>query len=182
MPDVQVRDVVTWSAPRGRSAARGAARAVGLGAAALLDLGLSVLSGGTGATSDWFDRPTARWAVSPDDLTRPTIRLRIAGEAPWLPRSWADPATLVASRAYVRLERSGHAELDVDPRTWTLVTLHPERHEGREVVAVDQRCTAEVLVHDGAARLTGQWIALAWLGLLAGWPDPGGGRRDGTPG
>ncbi|MGW8564821.1 hypothetical protein [Isoptericola sp. NPDC055881] len=35
-------------------------------------------------------------------------------------------------------------------------------------------CTAHVAGADGDFELHGPWIAIAWLGHLAGWPDPRG--------
>ncbi|MFE5335655.1 hypothetical protein ACFQ8E_07060 [Isoptericola sp. NPDC056573] len=179
MTSPRVQDVISWRRPRRqrRGVRESAGAASGLVRAAV-DLALSIANGNapTGDVASLGDEPPR----VPRDPAEPVAELPCAvvggtadrlaevdGERPTLwtsrRRTWAAlPATSGAAPADVELDRT----------TLTLrsLTLAPAE---QGPWTLDALCSARVTGPGTELDLEGSWLALAWLGHLAGWPDPG---------
>ncbi|MGW8566120.1 hypothetical protein [Isoptericola sp. NPDC055881] len=171
----RVQDTISWRRPRRRrlGARAGAGAAVGLVSAAV-DLAVSV-AGGTGGVSDLSRLGTDAPRV-PRDPAQPVADLPcivVGGTAPWAPASWAGRPHLWATAGRFRVELPApRGEVVLDPAALSLRSLvvAPGQHGA---TTLDTRCDATVVGPDLEIVVQGTWLAIAWLGHLAGWPDPG---------
>ncbi|WP_166852922.1 hypothetical protein [Isoptericola sp. BMS4] len=92
-----------------------------------------------------------------------------SGTAPWMPGEHADRPVLhlSATKAWV-VPPGVPRRVDLDPPGLRLVSLTV----GHEPTDLADECTATVAGRGIELEVCGPWIALAWLGRLAGWPDP----------
>ena len=156
MSEADLRARVRWTVedpPAGRSAGRLLGGLVHL-VSTVLTFGADA---GTGAR-----RPT--WDVPADadgylDLGPVVLRL---------PET-ARPEQVRATRRDVWAVRTGAPPSRLPVDSWRVVAAVPE---GRPAKHAEAPWT--LTVTDGArtGSLTGAWLALAWIGSLAGWPEP----------
>ena len=162
MSERSVRDVVAWTVedtPPEVSAARGVAGVV------------SVVWTLATAGSDAPGVQAPSWALTDDaDAFVDLGRLRLSGTAPWLP----------AGRHLVRAtQRDAWLAPDRGERPSVRVPLDQLRvagalHRGRSRRPGHAGAPWELALSgpDSALTLDGPWLSLAWLGHLAGWPEP----------
>jgi hypothetical protein len=93
-----------------------------------------------------------------------------SGNAPWMPGKYADPASLRMSSVAAWIVPPGlPRRIELDLTEYHLVHVNQEgalRHRGDVCVALIAGPGYEFAIR-------GSWLAIAWLGHLAGWPDPG---------
>jgi hypothetical protein len=172
----RVQDAISWRRPR--RPRRGARARVGAAAGivgAAVDLALSA-AGGTSATSLDDGLLGTQHPRVPRDPAQPVAELPcvvVGGVAPWEPDSWAGRPRLWATARRFRVELSGaDGDVDLDPSALTLRSLAVTPGE-RGPVTLDTRCDATVAGPGLEIVVQGTWLAIAWLGHLAGWRDPG---------
>jgi hypothetical protein len=91
------------------------------------------------------------------------------GDAPWMPGKYADPSWLRMSAASAWISPPGlPRRVDLDLTVHHLVRLLPD---GDQTGPADP-CTATIAGPESEFTIRGPWLAIAWLGHLAGWPDP----------
>lgn len=178
---VRVHDLVEWrvqAPPPGLVVARTAlalAR-VGLGLVAFaLDPAAAPSPGGA--------RPT--WRVPADrDCYVDIAPLRLRGTASWLPRPSAGSCLVTASSraVWVVPAHDERPALRVPVEALTVVAAHAGRRRRRPRSG---EAVWTLTLTDGTdlVSLQGCWLSLAWIGHLAGWPEPAVGtttRRPGT--
>jgi len=120
----------------------------------------------------------------------------MGGDARWLPPRWADRPILHVGRDEAFVERAARPRIALDLRRARLVDLTPDDGSGSDhagfVAAMldrvpgsaaaparrlrfthpDDACTATIETPQGTFTAHGPWVAVAWLGTIAGWPDP----------
>lgn len=141
--------------------------------------GLEAVLATTSGDTSGPDLPSARprVPVDPDEelhLSRPA---EIRGTAPWLPAPDLGPQRVSASSrsAWLRPTRGAptwgapRRELPLEQLALTSASCRDHYRRRRRAGA---RWTLEVSGEDARATITGSWLALAWLGHLAGWPEP----------
>ena len=170
----RVQDAISWRRPRRprRGARESAGAATGLVRAAV-DLALSIANGNApaGDVSSLGDDPPR----VPRDPAEPVAELPCVvagGSAAWLPAG-TEGAHLWAARSRTWVELPGEtADVELDRATLTLrsLTLAPAE---QGPWTLEARCSATVTGPGQELVLEGSWLAIAWLGHLAGWPDPG---------
>jgi len=196
---------VTWRLPGRREPTVGTSVARWLPDAlpSLFGTVLSVaLSGGDGGSSAI---PIGETSVArsrlPRDPAEPVISMAVmGGDARWLPPRWADRPVLHVTRDSAYVERAARPRITLDLSRLRLVALANDDTEpssgGGFVSAMldrvpgtlptptelrlrhpDDPCLATIESPDGTFTAHGPWVAVAWLGLVAGWPDPGTGGR-----
>jgi len=179
MTSPRVQDVISWRRPRRqrRGVRESAGAATGLVRAAV-DLALSIANGNApaGDVSSLGDEPPR----VPRDPAAPVPELPcvvVGGTAGWLRRADGERPTLWAARerTWVALPTaaggaSDDVELDRTTLTLRSLTLAPGE---QGPWTLDGRCTATVTGPGTELVLEGPWLAIAWLGHLAGWRDPG---------
>lgn len=170
----RVQDAISWRRPRRqrRGMRESAGAATGLVRAAV-DLALSIANGNApaGDVSSLGDEPPR----VPRDPAEPVAELPcvvVGGTADWLPAGtegvslWAAP-----SRTWVELPgEAADVELDRTALTLRSLTLAPAE---QGPWTLEARCSATVTGPGQELVLEGSWLAIAWLGHLARWPDPG---------
>ncbi|MEL7976071.1 hypothetical protein AAG589_09440 [Isoptericola sp. F-RaC21] len=175
MEKPRVQDVISWRRPRRprRSLREGVRSATGLLSAAV-DLAVSVGSG-TASTADLSTLGTEPPRV-PQDPAQPVAELPcvvVGGTAGWLPATGPERPHLWATRGrtWVALDAGGQdVELDRTSLALRSLTLAPGEPGPW---TLDARCAATVTGPGTELAVEGAWLAIAWLGHLAGWPDPG---------
>lgn len=163
MAEREVRELVGWTVEDPPLSAR--ARRL-LGAVVSTVDTVAALGSTTGART----QPT--WALSPDPDAYVDIGpVHARGDAPWLPgRAGTRHRLRATSRAVVLDDGGGR-------RTATSVPL-PElriaraRARGRRPARHPYAPWTLTLAGAGTVDVDGAWLALAWIGLLAGWPEP----------
>ncbi|WP_336027417.1 hypothetical protein [Geodermatophilus sp. FMUSA9-8] len=108
------------------------------------------------------------WSVPADPaayLGLGTVRLR------WPDSARAEP--VAASREGVWAVPPGRPPRELPVRSWRVVRAVPATGSRRPRQA-DAPWRLELTDGSGTGTLTGAWLALAWIGTLAGWPEPSG--------
>ena len=165
MSEAELRDLVDWTvedAPAGARIARVANT--------LLRIASTVATLGADANVG-AHAPT--WALPADSEGFIDIGIvRLAGRAAWLPAASDGSVLLGATRTGVwttgRSDRPGRS---VPVEELRVVSAVP----GSSSEARHARAPWRLTLADGSdQRLTldGAWLALAWIGHLAGWPEP----------
>jgi hypothetical protein len=116
-------------------------------------------------------QPTWDLPADPDDYVGLGV-VRLRGEAPWLPGPAGARHRL---RATQRLALVDDAAGRRPPVPVPLAELRVERARPHGVGRRDRRAHARwtlTLTGAGTVEVEGAWLALAWLGHLAGWPEP----------
>jgi hypothetical protein len=155
--EADLRARVGWTVedpPTGRSAARV------LGG--LLHLVSAVVTFGADAAGS-ARRPTWDVPADPDaylDLGPVELRLPTTARA----------ERVQATRHEVWTTRPGGPPSRLPVGSWRVVEAAPRSRAGRR----DAEAVWTLTVTDGGrtGSLTGAWLALAWIGHLAGWPEP----------
>ena len=124
-----------------------------------------------GTTTGARGRPT--WAMSADPDAYVDIgKVQVRGTAPWLPaRPGARHRLRATSRAVVLDDGGGRRT----PTQVPLAELHIARARPRGAAPPARHPDAQwtlTLSGAGTVEVDGAWLALAWIGLLAGWPEP----------
>jgi hypothetical protein len=165
-----MRAAVAWTvedAPRGLAVARGL-NAVLHAVSTVATLGADATSGSRSPT----------WSVpaDPDAFVDMGV-VRLTGRAGWLPPSLGPTALVTATQRDVwigadRAERPTH-RLPVETLRVVTATSRSRSRRPRQA-----RAPWTLTVTDGTdpASLDGAWLALAWIGHLASWPEPVGER------
>ena len=160
MSEAELRGLVRWTVQDAPFEAR-AGRVLGAvlhAVSAVVTLGADTAGGAR--------RPT--WTVPADPaahLDLGVVRLH------WPPSA---PGELVAaSRQGVWALAPGRPPRALPVRSWQLVRAVPDTGSRRPRQA-DAPWRLEVGDGAGTGSLVGAWLALAWIGSLAGWPEPAG--------
>lgn len=158
----RIRDVVSWSEP---------ARTLG---DRIFDGFVSVLVDALCGTFPTMALRDSRRRLPNDPKARVRVKYIFieSGTASWMPPTWADPPFIVMSSESAWIATSGRdkaAELDLmHLRLESLVVPEDELMSGPDTV-----CEGRLVGNGIELKANGSWIAFAWLGYLAGWPDPG---------
>ncbi len=92
----------------------------------------------------------------------------MTGTAPWMPSVHADrPLVRMSGSAAWVVPPGIPRPVALDLAALRLVRLNTDR-----VVSMSDECTAAIGGKGIDVEIRGPWIAIAWLGHLAGWPDP----------
>ena len=118
-----------------------------------------------------------RVPADPDEALQLSRPAGICGTAPWLPDPALGPQRVCTSSrsAWLRPTRGSptwdapRRELPLDQLVVTSASCRDHYRRRRRAGA---RWALEVSGADARATITGSWLALAWLGHLAGWPEP----------
>lgn len=160
----EIRNLVSWSVEEAPPEARigGVLRSVLSTLDAVASLGAA-----TGAAS----RPTWTLPADPDAYVGIGV-VRVSGHAPWLPGGRSSRRRLQATRRAVLVADAA------DRRVPTLVPLEHMRiararcHSVRRGVRYAEAPWTLTLTGAGTVDVRGAWLALAWIGHVAGWPEP----------
>ncbi|MFE6969705.1 hypothetical protein [Isoptericola sp. NPDC057653] len=171
----RVQDAISWRRPRRqrRGARASAGAATGLVRAAV-DLAMSIASGDAPAGD--LSGLAAEPPRVPRDPAQPVAELPcvvVGGSPSWAAATAADRPRLwaTAPRFWVELPGTG-GDVEVDRATLALRSLAVA--PGQEgPVTLDTRCDATLAAPGLEIVVQGSWLAVAWLGHLAGWRDPG---------
>ena len=133
----------------------------------------------------------------PRDPTESVVALTVrGGDAHWMPPRWADRPVLHVTQDAASVERAARPRIVLDLDRIRLVSLARDDvadHTGAGFVGAmldhvpgtlpgasdarirhpDDVCSAVVETAQGTFTAVGPWVAVAWLGLVAGWADPG---------
>lgn len=170
MSEAELRRRLGWTVAD-TPPARRAARALGVALhtlSAVVTLGADATSGA---------RPPT-WSVpaDPDEFVDlGTVRLR--GRAGWLPPASSSHLVAATQRAvWLRPSRAERPTQRLPVETLQVQTAEPA---GRAGAARYAAAPWTLTLTDGTDRvqLDGAWLALAWIGHLAGWPEPVPGDR-----
>lgn len=169
----RVQDAISWRRPRRqrRGVREGAGAATGVVRAAV-HLALSIANGDApagGLTSLGAEPPRV-----PRDPERPATDLPcvvVGGSADWLPADPSEPVRLWATRSRVWVALPG-GDVELDRGALSLGSL--ELAPGADGPwTLETPCSATVSGPRLRLVVEGSWLAIAWLGHLVGWPDPG---------
>jgi hypothetical protein len=167
----------------------------------------AALSGGDGgsAAAPVGEASVARSRL-PRDPAKSVVALTIrGGDARWMPPRWADRPVLHVTQEAAYVERAARPRVVLDLDRIRLVSLardeeadHAEAGfvgavldhvpgtlpvaSGARIRHPDDECAAVVETPQGTFTAVGPWVAVAWLGLVARWPDPGLPGLPGLPG
>ncbi|WP_139820986.1 hypothetical protein [Krasilnikoviella flava] len=176
----RVQDVISWRRPRRpRPSLRGGIQAATGLLSAAVDLAVSVGSG-TASTSDLSTLGTEPPRV-PQDPAQPVPELPcvvVGGTAGRPAATGAGRQHLWATRDRLWVEPSASAaeppvgEVELDRTTLALRSLALAPGEPGPWT-LETPCTATITGPGTEIVVEGSWLAIAWLGHLAGWPDPG---------
>jgi hypothetical protein len=176
----RVQDVISWRRPRRpRPSVRGGIQAATGLLSAAVDLAVSVGSG-TASTADLSTLGTEPPRV-PQDPEQPVAELPcvvVGGTAGRPPATGAERPHLWAARDRTWVEHPAtaedapHGDVELDRATLTLRSLALAPGEPGPWT-LDTPCTATITGPGTEIVVEGSWLAIAWLGHLAGWPDPG---------
>ena len=159
-----MRELVSWTVedrPPGVRVAGALASLVGA-VAAVATLGTT-----TGA------RTVPTWSLPADPEAYLDLGpLRARGDARWLPGRPGRRHALQATRgALLVVDRTGRRPPVPVPLPELRITSAACRAPGRPARHPDAPWTL-TLTGAGTAEVDGAWLALAWIGRLAGWPEP----------
>jgi hypothetical protein len=163
--EAELRGLVGWNVQDAPPEAR-AGRVLGAvlhAVSAMVTLGADAAGGAR--------RPA--WTLPPDPaayLDLGVVRLHWPAPAPGEP--------VAASRKGVWAVPPGRPPRALPVGSWRVVSAVPGTGSRRPRQA-DAPWRLEVTDGTGTGSLTGAWLALAWIGSLAGWPEPPG-PGDGT--
>ncbi|GAA4832910.1 hypothetical protein GCM10023221_06370 [Luteimicrobium xylanilyticum] len=162
----------------------------------------AALSGGDGggATAPIGEASVARSRL-PRDPAKAVVSLVVrGGDARWMPPRWADRPVLHVTQDLAYVERAARPRIVLDLDRIRLVSLardvEADHTEAGFVSAMldhvpgtlpvtpdvrirhpDDECAAVIETPQGTFTAVGPWVAVAWLGLVARWPDPGHGDQ-----
>lgn len=156
-----------------------AARWAGWGAqvAALVVAGLLEAVGGSGGggSGDWPQRPRRRPAAPADPSTGDTpdaaATVVVTGTAPWMPSTALGPQLVEVGPDGAR-RPTGHGAAGVLVPLDGLVVVAARHRRGRARRHATARWELRVAGPATDVVVRGEWLALACLGHLAGWPEP----------
>ncbi|WP_139173791.1 hypothetical protein [Geodermatophilus telluris] len=160
MGEAELRGLVGWTVQDAPPEAR-AGRVLGAvlhAVSAVVTLGADAAAGAR--------RPT--WTVPADPaayLDLGAVRLRWPASAPGEP--------VAASREGVWAVPPGRPPRALPVTSWRVLRAVPATGSRRPRQA-EASWQLEVGDGEGTGSLTGAWLALAWIGTLAGWPEPDG--------
>ena len=101
-------------------------------------------------------------------------QVHVRGDVPWLPgRPGARHRLRATSRAVLLDDGRGRRVPTQVPLAGTRIVGARPRGAGRPGRHADAPWTLTV-AGEGTVVVEGAWLALAWIGLLAGWPEPAG--------
>jgi hypothetical protein len=169
-PEARLGEVVSWHVDN--PGLGSALYYASVAAAAVL---LSVLLSGTdpGVSLGRGVRPRLRL---PEDLDQPVeLGLRVSGGSPWTRRPIAgeDATQLFVSRRDVWTDAGsldGKTRLPFPARGMRVISAE---HLGPGSSRMPRsRWRITVGDDDNSVTITGRWLALSFLGTVAGWPDP----------
>ena len=163
MSERSLRDAVAWTVddtPPEVAAARGAAGVVGV-VWTLVTAGSDAPSAGTPS----WDLPTDPDAFG--DLGR----LRLSGTAPWLPAGNRHLLRVTSRDAWVGTGRGERPSVRV-PLEDLRVTAARSRSRSRRPRHAAAPWELDLAGTRSELLLDGPWLSLAWVGHLAGWPEP----------
>ena len=163
MSERSLRDAVAWTVddtPPEVAAARGAAGVVGV-VWTLVTAGSDAPSAGTPS----WDLPTDPDAFG--DLGR----LRLSGTAPWLPAGNRHLLRVTSRDAWVGTGRGERPSVRV-PLEDLRVTAARSRSRSRRPRHAAAPWELDLAGTRSQLLLDGPWLSLAWVGHLAGWPEP----------
>jgi len=165
VPDQTVRDVVRWTVQDPPPEAR-VVRRVG----SLVD-GLLVLA--TWGTETGGATPPS-WLLPPDLDTYADLGvLRLRGDAPWLPRAGRRGLRVRATRRDAWVDGTRGPATRIPLEELSLTDAHP-LSRSRRPKHPDAQWSLSAAGSSASIRLDGAWLGLAYVGLLAGWPEPAG--------
>ena len=164
MSDQELRRLVRWTVQDPPPEAR-AGRALG----AVLHLASTVVTLGADAASG---ARAASWSVPADPegfLGLGVVQLRWPATAP------AEQVQATRQAAWATSARSERPPRRLPIESWHVTAAVPGTGSRRPRHA---RAPWRLTVTDGVASgsLSGAWLALAWIGHLAGWPEPAASR------
>jgi hypothetical protein len=97
----------------------------------------------------------------------------VGATAPWMPSKYADPAWLRMSATGAWISPPGlPRRINLDLTAYRLAQLLPDGRTGPA-----DPCIATIAGQESEFKISGPWLAVAWLGHLAGWPDPNTGAQ-----
>jgi len=163
-------DLIEWRPPAPPSGAR----RVGFNAirGLVVVVAGAVALGSNGLTPSSLDLGRVSRRRLPDDPGEEILEFscRVTdGTAPWMPGSHADRPVLRMSSTSAWIQPPGlrsRVELDLSRHRLTGM-----RHLF-SVPGPEGMVSAEIVGPETQVTVRGTWIAIAWLGHLAGWPDP----------
>ncbi|GAA1754814.1 hypothetical protein GCM10009710_37370 [Aeromicrobium alkaliterrae] len=105
----------------------------------------------------------------------------VGGDVTWLGNRWTNkhPITLYADKAEIAPLTK---VIDVPLEHLRLLRAVPSGRTGRDPRAPWSLDVADAREPRASITITGEWISLAWLGHLAGWPEPGSAGTPTLPG
>ncbi|WP_298991356.1 hypothetical protein [uncultured Pseudokineococcus sp.] len=160
-----VADVVPWHVER-------TPVELVLGRSALAALGLAVALASTSSVDVEPPGAGPRVPEDPQEQLHLGDALTVHGSAPWLPRPALGPQSLRVdgrSASLTPLDGSSGRALPLADLVVTAATCHDRYRRRRRAGA---RWSLDVVGPGATATVTGPWLALAWLGHLADWPEP----------
>ncbi|WP_309063303.1 hypothetical protein [Streptomyces sp.] len=168
----RIRDVVTWRPPSKRSRGLRLARNVLGGLVWAFGAAIDLASNMVGGASQ-VDSPNAlarkRLPCDPHEEISGFECKVVDGNAAWVPSRHADPAWLRMSATAVWITPPGlPRRIELDVEAYRLVQLTPDDQR----LGPADRCVATITGQGVEFRISGPWLAVAWLGHLGGWPDP----------
>lgn len=164
MTECDLRALVTWTVedPPGRARLADLLGTVVSAAATIGTLGTA-----TGARA----RPSWVLPVDPDAYVDLGL-VRARGTAPWLPGGPGTRHRVQATQSAVLVDAARRRR---PPVPLPLTELRVERARPRRAGRPARHATAAwtlTLTGAGTVDVEGPWLALAWIGRLAGWPEP----------
>lgn len=168
----RIRDVITWQPPSNRSRglrlARNVLRGIGWALGVVLEIAAN-LGGGQGQVDSPNALSRRHLPRDPHEEISGFACKVVDGTAAWVPSKDADPAWLRMSPTAAWITPPGLARrIDLDVPAHRLVQLSPD---DRRLGPAD-RCVATITSEGAEFRVSGPWLAVAWVGHLGGWADP----------
>lgn len=124
-----------------------------------------------GSTTGAALRPTWELPADPDEYVG-LGPVRVRGQAPWLPGGTGGRYRLRATQRTAWVDRAAARRPPVEVPLGELSVARARHHGvGRGARRPEARWTL-TLTGAGTVEVQGAWLALAWVGQLAGWPEP----------